>query len=220
MGSAGNAASEQDGGCGVVGGLDGHIKGLGRESAWRGGLGEAFGNHGERELEELKQEYRSRGEQPHAVSIELAAARAKEQTLKPADGTRPEVKGVLQTLLEAGDEEIIKRLKAMEAAMAAAECTQPEIGRLIENYYVPLLMSVLELDDEEFEAEYPDEKQVTPAQRADFAEIIDRHSLECRRCQIKAASDYAWDEHFNEILKKKSAENNPEVLVHKHIAFG
>lgn len=157
---------------------------------------------------------RGQGERPvvAAAGNGQAAAPAMEEGPTPADGTRPEVEGMLQTILNDGGEQIVERLKAMDAEAAAAECTQPEIGRLIENYYVPLLMSALELDDEEFNAEYPGERQATAAQRAELAEVLEEHWRGCPRCLPKASGDWEWDKHVNEVADKKSIENKFSVL--------
>ncbi|HEV2765786.1 MAG TPA: hypothetical protein VGV38_22565, partial [Pyrinomonadaceae bacterium] len=212
MGSVRNSASEQ------AGALVEHIHGLGREGTWQGDSdagGEAFGGYKRFKPGELELEYNSRREKALAMGNGQAAAPAAEKDVTAADGTRPEVEGMQQVLLEAGGKQIVELLEAMYAEMAAVECTQPGIGRLIENYYVPLMLSVLELDDKEFAAEYPDERQMTPALRAWLAELIERHSLECRRCLLKASSDYAWDEYFNGIVEKKTDENESRILLHK-----
>jgi hypothetical protein len=133
-------------------------------------------------------------------------------------GPAAAIEEVLQTVREAGGEQLIERLKELDANMAAVECPQPEIGRLIDSFYVPFLLSALELSDEEFDAEYPGEKRVTAAQRKVLAEIIERHSLECPRCLLKASSDWEWDAYIYGMAEKNSVENDSRVRIEMRTA--
>ena len=171
---------------------------------------EFFGSQTRMTLQQLYLNHQC--EREMATSKGLIAARENEQSPTTVDGRRPEVEDMLQTLLQSGGEQLVNRLKETDAELAAAECTQPEIGRLIESYYVPLLQSALELSDEEFNAEYPGEGQVTAAERAELAKAIDRHSLKCRRCRLKASSDWEWDEHVDKIADENFVKKNSNNL--------
>lgn len=127
--------------------------------------------------------------------IELAEEQGSEAAA--ANCPRPEVQRMLNKVLDAGGRRIADWLKKQAAKIAAADCTRPEIGELLEAYYVPLLLSALMLDDEEFDVEYPGESQVSLKQRAELAEAIQRHSQNCPRCSLKVASDWAWDEYVD-----------------------
>lgn len=121
------------------------------------------------------------------------------------DGARPEVERMLGRVLDDGGGGIVERLKDYEAKMASSPlCERPEIGRLVESYYVPLLLSALALDDREFDAEYPGDGPVSSEQRAELAEAIRRHSQECLRCSLKIASDREWEEHVNKAIDRES----------------
>lgn len=116
------------------------------------------------------------------------------------DGERPEVEALVDKLLATGGKEIVKRLKEQEAEIAKAECRQPEFGKLVEAYHVPLLLAALALGDEEFDAEYPGDAPVSFEQRAELAETLLRHSQDCPRCSLKVSSDREWEEHVNEVF--------------------
>lgn len=141
---------------------------------------------------------RRRERSPAAANVR-ETTRAAEPNGPGADGAQAEVKRMAQAVLKAGGEEIVGRLKEADAQAAAEKCTRPEIGGLIEAYYVPLLLSALELSDKEFEAEYPGEGRVTAAQRAALAEAIDAHAYDCPRCLIKASGDWEWYHHVHEV---------------------
>lgn len=136
----------------------------------------------------------------HVVSRDVVKpVEERRPAVMTGDGTRPEVERMLGKVLEAGDRGIVERLKKQEAEIAAAACTQPEIGEMVAAYYVPLLLSALALDDGEFDAEYPGEGRIYSKQRAELAEVIQRHSQDCRRCSLKVKSDREWDEHVEKV---------------------
>lgn len=117
---------------------------------------------------------------------------------------RPEVEGMLEKVLDAGDREIVERLKEMDSKIEKAACTGAEVGALIEAYYVPLLLSALALSDEEFDAEYPGEGRVTPEERGELIDAILGHVQDCPRCELKYLSDMEWDAYLEKVRKPKS----------------
>lgn len=129
------------------------------------------------------------------------AAVEEQDSEAPAGGdARPEAEWMLGRVLDAGGTEIVERLKEQEAQIASAECSQPEIGRLVAAYYVPLLLTALALSDEEFDAEYPGEGNASAKQRAELADVIQSHAQVCPRCSLKASSDWEWDEHVDHVF--------------------
>ncbi|HEX8146539.1 MAG TPA: hypothetical protein VF591_04970 [Pyrinomonadaceae bacterium] len=109
---------------------------------------------------------------------------------------------MLEKVLAAGGREVLDRLREQDLEIeAAAACTRPEIGRLVEAHYVPLLLSILALSDQRFDAEYAGEGRVPLEIRKALSEAIVAHSQECPRCGIKYASDFEWDAHLEEIRK-------------------
>jgi hypothetical protein len=115
----------------------------------------------------------------------------------PDGGSQTDIEGMLKRVLTAGGNQIIERLKEYDKQIAAEHCPQPEIGKWVKAHYVPLLLSALELDDEEFDAEYPGANCVSSEDRAALAETIKAHAEDCPRCSLKIASDNEWDEYVN-----------------------
>ena len=134
-----------------------------------------------------------------------------EAKIVAADCTQPQTRSLLEKILGTGDREIVERLQEQEAKIAAADCTQAQFGRLVDAYYVPLLLSALALSDEEFDAEYPGENHVSSEQRQELAQAIQEHSKDCPRCSIKFSSDMEWDEHVNRVFSR--AKHHPRMYV-------
>lgn len=128
---------------------------------------------------------------------------------KTDDGARPEVERMLGKILDVGGGEIVEWLKEQEAKIAASPpCEQPEIGKLVATYYLPLLLDALALDDAEFNAEYPGEGTISAKQRAELAREIERHSPGCPRCSLKASSDKRWGEYVDQVAERKAADGD------------
>ncbi|HEX8474628.1 MAG TPA: hypothetical protein VF666_11385 [Pyrinomonadaceae bacterium] len=150
----------------------------------------------------------TRGSRHRSESPSDAGARTVEQPQEQAsevatDGSeQPEIQRVLENILAHDGGEVVEQLKEQEAKIAAAECDQPEIGRLIDALYVPLLLSILELSDEQFAAEYPGGSPVSLEQRSALAEAILSHQGGCPRCSLKFSSDMQWEEHVKMVFSK------------------
>ncbi|HEV7891707.1 MAG TPA: hypothetical protein VGP08_13785 [Pyrinomonadaceae bacterium] len=117
---------------------------------------------------------------------------------------RPEVEGMLKKVVAAGGRQIIDRMKEYDAKIAAVECAGPEnLGRLFKAYYVPVLLSALSLDDEEFDTEYPGESILTSEERGELLDAILGHAEDCRRCGLKYSSDMEWDSYVEKARKSQ-----------------
>ncbi|HEX7314755.1 MAG TPA: hypothetical protein VF297_12590 [Pyrinomonadaceae bacterium] len=130
---------------------------------------------------------------------------------RPQGGAQSEVNEMLEMVLKAGGSEIVQRMKELDAEIAAEVCSQPEVGEVIEAFYVPLLQSALALSDEEFDAEYPGEGRVDAAQRAELADAIDAHAYDCPRCMLKASSDWEWYHHVEGVPSADAEKHRFQV---------
>jgi hypothetical protein len=70
-------------------------------------------------------------------------------------------------------------------------CSQPALGRWIDDCDFPFLMDTLALPDSVFGQEFP-EIPLSQAKRAAFAKTLETHCQECARCHAKQAEDIEW----------------------------
>lgn len=70
-------------------------------------------------------------------------------------------------------------------------CSQPTLGRWIQECDVPFLMETLELVDSVFNEEFPGIR-LTQDERKLFAKTLVEHCRECARCHAKQAEDTEW----------------------------
>jgi hypothetical protein len=70
-------------------------------------------------------------------------------------------------------------------------CSQPGLGRWIDDCDVPFLLETLALPDDVFAREFPGIK-LSQRDREAFARTLDTHCTECAHCGAKNAEDIAW----------------------------
>ena len=70
-------------------------------------------------------------------------------------------------------------------------CSQPILGRWIDDCDVPFLFETLALPDHVFNQEFPG-IQLSQKDRETFAKTLDAHCTECATCNAKKAEDSEW----------------------------
>lgn len=85
-------------------------------------------------------------------------------------------------------------------------CSQPTLGRWIDECDFPFLMETLALPDSVFSQEFPEIK-LSHKDRQSFAKTLTTHCKECARCNAKQAEDIAW-----KLRVEKVMANNKEAI--------
>lgn len=79
-----------------------------------------------------------------------------------------------------------------EETLQAIECTDKEIGALIHEFELPLLLEIIEGPKEYFDQIFPDFAYLTCEARKDFAARLQTHTRECEHCELKVYYDSEW----------------------------
>jgi hypothetical protein len=90
------------------------------------------------------------------------------------------------------DDDLPVRLQAQDAALQMIECTDADIGQLVDVCEVPFLLETLALGDEQFWAEFPAVKSLDSAHRKILASTVERHCETCPHCSLKVSYDLDW----------------------------
>jgi hypothetical protein len=85
-------------------------------------------------------------------------------------------------------------------------CSQPALGRWIDDCDFPFLMDTLALSDRIFAREFPGIR-LSQEEREAFAKVLETHCQECARCHAKQAEDIEWKSR----VEKAFAENKQGV---------
>ena len=70
-------------------------------------------------------------------------------------------------------------------------CSQPILGKWVDECDFPFLIETLALPDHVFTEEFPG-LQLSRQDRQTFAQILETHCKECARCHAKQAEDIEW----------------------------
>ncbi len=80
-------------------------------------------------------------------------------------------------------------------------CSQPVLGRWIDDCDFSFLMETLALPEHVFNHEFP-EIPLSLEDRQAFASVLEAHSRECAHCHAKKTEDIQWKQRVDEVIGK------------------
>lgn len=78
-------------------------------------------------------------------------------------------------------------------------CSEPNVGKWVQNCDFPFLMETLALPDHIFAQEFPG-IELSQKERKAFAKTLEKHCSSCARCNAKQAEDIAWKLRVDETI--------------------
>jgi hypothetical protein len=78
-------------------------------------------------------------------------------------------------------------------------CSEPNVGKWIQDCDFPFLMYTLALPDSVFMREFPG-IALSHKKREAFAKTLEKHCSDCARCNAKQAEDIAWKLRVDEAI--------------------
>lgn len=78
-------------------------------------------------------------------------------------------------------------------------CSEPNVGKWIQDCDFPFLMDTLALPDSVFCREFP-EIALSQKEREAFAKTLDKHCSDCAPCNAKQVEDIAWKFRVDEAI--------------------
>lgn len=100
-----------------------------------------------------------------------------------------DVSEVIADLIFETEPDLTSRLESQEEALRETPCTDPPLGRWVDENDVPYLLSVIALGDEEFVAEFPAMARADAGERQRFRAALEAHLDECPHCSLKRGYD-------------------------------
>src|ERR1051326_5392537 len=92
-------------------------------------------------------------------------------------------------LVRKAEPDLDARLDSQAEALNELECTNPVLGRWIDEYDVEYLLAAFDLDDDEFAANFPDMGHLNQHDRSQIIEAFNNHFDQCRHCFLKRSYD-------------------------------
>lgn len=106
----------------------------------------------------------------------------------------------LTDLMVFDDEDLPVRLREQEEKLKRRICTNPEIGKLLEEFEMPILLEILNSSDEYYFENFPEKKSFIQSKRQAFGEEVRQHGESCPRCSLKIAFDAQWEGEIEETI--------------------
>jgi hypothetical protein len=96
---------------------------------------------------------------------------------------------VMAGLVRQANPDLETRLTYQAEALRETPCIDPSVGRWVDANGVPLLLSALALDDEDFAERYPAMAHLGGPERQRLAAKLEAHFDQCPHCSLKRGYD-------------------------------
>jgi len=100
--------------------------------------------------------------------------------------------------------DLADRLKSQAEALDEAKCSNPVLGRWIDENDVNYLFSTFALSDEDFAKKFPSMAQTTLAERQQVTAALEEHFGFCKHCSLKRAYDLELDARIEQAYERNS----------------
>ena len=114
----------------------------------------------------------------------------------------------LAGMMATDNETLAEHLYEEENRLDELKCTEEILyGKWIEEWELPVLIEILESDDDYFFLRFPRLNTFSRDKRLTFARELERHVENCERCSLKVQQDAEWVEEVDAF-----GEENEEIL--------
>lgn len=101
--------------------------------------------------------------------------------------------------------ELASRLEYQAEALRETECTDPMVGRWVDDNDVKYLLSAFALEDEDFAERFPALAHITGPERQQFIAAVEAHFDQCLHCARKRGFDLELDARIKKTCRQNSA---------------
>jgi hypothetical protein len=111
-------------------------------------------------------------------------------------------------LVRKAEPDIDTRLESQAEALKELECTDPVLGRWIDEYDVEYLIAAFNLDDDEFSSTFPAMGTLNQHDRSQIIKALENHFDQCPHCFLKRG----YDTEMNARIERAYRDNNAAVV--------
>lgn len=113
-------------------------------------------------------------------------------------------------LVRKADPDLDLRLESQAEALSDLECTNPVLGKWIDEYDVEYLFAVFKLDDTEFASNFPPMAHLSQSDRSQIIDAFEKHFDQCPHCYLKRG----YDLEMNDRIERAYLNNNETIGQH------
>lgn len=118
--------------------------------------------------------------------------------------------GLIIDLVRKAEPDLDERLESQAEALKELVCTNPVLGRWIDEYDVDYLMAAFNLDDDEFASNFPAMAHLNQHDRSQIIEAFEKHFDQCPHCYLKRG----YDLEMNARIERAYTLNSATVAQH------
>src|SRR2546423_8632636 len=107
--------------------------------------------------------------------------------------TKNDLTDVIAAFVFKSAADLASRLEAQAEALAEAKCTNPVIGRWVDENDVKYLLSTFDLNDKDFAERFPAMAHISRAPRQRVIATLKEHFEHCQHCSLKRGYDLELD---------------------------
>lgn len=111
-------------------------------------------------------------------------------------------------LVRKAEPDLDSRLESQAEALNELKCTEPVLGKWIDEYDVEYLMAAFDLDDEEFASNFPAMAHLNQNDRNQIIDAFEKHFDQCPHCYLKRG----YDMELNARIERAYTTNNTAVV--------
>jgi hypothetical protein len=100
--------------------------------------------------------------------------------------------------------DLASRLESQAEALDEAKCSNPVLGRWIDENDVKYLFSTFALNDEDFAVRFPAMAHTTKAERQRVIAAFEEHFEHCQHCSLKRGYDLELDARIKQVCQENS----------------
>lgn len=100
--------------------------------------------------------------------------------------------------------DLASRLESQAEALDEAKCSNPVLGRWIDENDVKYLLSTFALNDQDFAEKFPAMAHTTKAERQRVVAALEEHFEHCTHCSLKRGYDLELDARIKQACQQNS----------------
>lgn len=113
---------------------------------------------------------------------------------------------LLDIFVRQAEPDLDSRLEEQSESVAGLKCTEPILGKWVDEHDVEYMLAAFALDDDDFVATFPSMANITEHDRHRIIEAFENHFEDCPHCSRKRSYDLEYNSRVERVFQQKRAE--------------
>lgn len=113
---------------------------------------------------------------------------------------------LLDIFVRQAEPDLNSRLEAQAESLTGLKCTEPVLGKWVDEHDVEYMLAAFALDDDDFVATFPSMANITEDDRNRIIEAFEKHFEYCPHCSRKRNYDLEYNSRVERVFQQKRAE--------------